>query len=100
MEPELDTTTALVPNSATCSEFLPLTELAPALAASTDREVPTYHKLWQNVVNGRIVARKINGRYHVRRADLVAIAATLGLTPSEDHPAPAGKAAADRMIAA
>lgn len=39
-----------------------------------------YRKLYDKVLEGRVPVEQVNGRYQVNRADLPAIAATLGLS--------------------
>jgi hypothetical protein len=63
------------------TEMVALSALPRNLAALTGGEVPTYRKLWSLTVDGRLPAVQINGRYQVRRADLPAIAMSLGLKP-------------------
>jgi len=46
--------------------------------------VPTYRKLWTMVVDGRLPAEQVNGRYQVARASLPAIAALLGIAVPAD----------------
>jgi hypothetical protein len=60
-------------------EMIGLARLSPELRAMTVGEVPSYHKLWTYVADGRIPATLVNNRYQVRRSDLPGICATLGL---------------------
>ena len=61
-------------------ELEALTALPRELTALTGTQAPGYRRLWTEVVDGRIPAEQVNGRYQVRRTDLPAIAASLGMT--------------------
>ena len=67
----------------TNEEMVALSALPRELSAFTGQQAPNYRKMWTLVVDGLLPAMQVNGRYHVRRADLPAIAATLGLSPAE-----------------
>ena len=64
----------------TSVELIPLTRLSPELRELTGSVAPGYRRLWTLTVDGRITAEQVNGRYQVRRTDLPAIAASLGMT--------------------
>jgi hypothetical protein len=72
-----------------------LTEALPELAARgyTLPDDATHQKIWKGVVNGRIPAVKINGRYRLDTKGMDAAAVYLGLT------APAVSAAKPRKAA-
>jgi hypothetical protein len=59
-------------------EKVPLTKLPRELAALTGSS-PGYRQLWGMTVDGAIPAEQVNGRWHVARADVPAIATILGL---------------------
>ena len=65
------------------TDTLALTALPRELSAFTGQQAPSYRKLWTMVVDGLLPAEQISGRYRVRRADVPAIATTLGLSPAE-----------------
>ena len=69
-------------------EMVALTALPRELAALTGQPVPSYRKLWTMVVDGRLSATQVNGRYQVDRAGLPAICAVLGLPLKAAAPAP------------
>lgn len=62
-----------------------LTALPRELTALTGKQAPSYRKLWSLIVDGRVSANQVNGRYQVPRTDLPAIAVLLGLTAPEDN---------------
>ncbi len=63
---------------------IPLARLSPELAALTGQTPPSYRWLADTVRGGRLpqVVPDDNGRYYALRADLPAIAETLGLAPA------------------
>lgn len=79
-------------------EMVALTALPRELVALTGGEVPSYRKLWTMVVDGRLPAEQVNGRYQVRRSDIPEIAAKLGLIPAK--PVKAARKAQPALAAA
>lgn len=76
-------------------QTLLLADVPRELAALADGRTPTYQQVWGMAVNGRLPAEKVNGRYWVARADLPAIALSLGMRLKADaSPAKPRKAAA------
>ena len=70
-------------------EMVALTALPRELTALTGQQAPSYRALWTAVVDGHLPAEQVNRRYHVRRADLPAIAVKLGLGfPATPHEKP------------
>jgi len=61
---------------------IPLPRLPSALRELTNSEPPDYSRLWRMAVAGKFPTSMIGHRYHVYRADLPAIAAALGMTPT------------------
>ena len=59
-------------------ERVALTSLPRELASLTGTS-PSYRQLWSLTVDGAIPAEQANGRWHVARADIPAIATMLGL---------------------
>jgi hypothetical protein len=65
------------------TDLLPLTALARELRVRYGLETP-YSRLWRHVADGLIPAERSSGKWHVRRADLPKIAASLGYSaPAE-----------------
>jgi hypothetical protein len=60
-------------------DHLPLTRLPIALRDQTGLRPPTYYQLYMAVINGRISAEMVGGRYYFKESDVPAIAAQLGL---------------------
>jgi hypothetical protein len=56
---------------------VPLTQLSRELAALTGKPGPSYRKLYLQILDGRLPAVQINGRYEI---DLDVAAEVLGLT--------------------
>lgn len=83
----------------TNQEMVALTALSRELFALTGKQGPGHRKLWQLTVDGRLPAEQVNGRYHVRRADLPAIADMLGLTVPDDRSTPKASAPTRRRRA-
>ena len=63
-------------------ETVALTALPRELAALTGMQSPSYRQLWNLTVDGHLPAQQVNGRYQIRRVDLPAIAAALGMSPA------------------
>jgi len=63
-------------------EKVALTALPRDLNALTGSQSPSYRRLYFMVLDGRVPAQQVNGRYFVRRSDLPGIAAMLGMTRS------------------
>jgi hypothetical protein len=59
-------------------EKIALTRLSSELVALTGTS-PTYKQPWNLTVDGSIPAKQVNGRWHVARDDVPAIATKLGL---------------------
>jgi hypothetical protein len=59
-------------------EKVALTKLPRELVTLTGTS-PSYRQLWCLTVDGIIPAEQVNGRWHVARADVPAIATMLGL---------------------
>ncbi len=63
------------------NELIILTELATRLREAGFAAVPSYAKLYEAVLDGELVGlvEKARGRWHIRRADLEAVAKRLHL---------------------
>ena len=61
------------------TETMPPPAALRELAVLTGKAPPSYHSFWCGLATGRFPAEQVNGRYRIRRADLPAIAATLGM---------------------
>jgi len=84
----------------TNQEMVALTALSRELFALTGKQGPGHRKLWQLTVDGRLPAEQVNGRHYVRRADLLAIASTLGLSAPDDLSTPKASAPTRRRRSA
>lgn len=62
------------------SDSIRLSHLARELARLTPDPVPGHRKLHQLVLDARVPAEMVNGRWHVSRDDLPVIATRLGLS--------------------
>jgi hypothetical protein len=78
-------------------ESEPLSKLSRELQAFTGKPAPGYRALYNHVLDGRLPAEQVNGRWYWHRIDLPAIAAALGLAAPID---PASKPAKHRKPAA
>lgn len=65
-------------------DTLGLAALPRELSALTGKPSPSYRQLYNMTLNGRLPAEQVNGRYQPRRADLPAIAISLGLMPADN----------------
>ncbi len=61
------------------AEWLQLAALPRELSGLIEGHPPSYRRVYNMVLDARIPATLVNGRWTVRRDDLPAIAATLGL---------------------
>jgi hypothetical protein len=59
--------------------LIPLPQLPRELTAHTGQQAPSYRRLYTLVLDGRLPATQVNGRHHVRAADVPAIVEALGL---------------------
>ena len=66
-------------------QTIPLSLTSRELARRFGGSAPAYRRLYELVLDGKLPAEQVNGRWFVDEADLPAIAATLGLT--ENHQA-------------
>lgn len=82
--------------------LIPLAHLSRELTEATGRPAPSYRSLYSRVLDGHLPAVQENGRWYIRRADLLKAAAALGVldTPpkrrqskSQDLPSNAAVAA-------
>jgi ferric-dicitrate binding protein FerR (iron transport regulator) len=64
--------------------LIPLPKAPAALEARGAKPVPRYRHLYNLVLDRRIPAQQINGRWHVDDADLPAIARALGASLPAD----------------
>jgi hypothetical protein len=60
------------------SSRVPLTALSRELAALTGKPAPSYRKLYVAILDGKLPAEQVDGRYLV---DVQVAAQALGLTP-------------------
>lgn len=73
----------------TNQETVALTALPRELATLTGKPSPSYRRLYSLTLDGSLPAEQDNGRWFVRRTDLPAIAAMLGLAAPESAKAAA-----------
>ena len=75
--------TSISTNTTPPPDLLPLSGVLPDFAnrGFSIPEQVTYQAMWRAVANGRLPAQQVSGRYRVRRSDLPAYAAFLGLVP-------------------
>lgn len=66
------------------SDVFGLTALPRELTALTGKPSPSYRRLYNLTVDGRLPAEQVKGRYQLRRTDLPAIAVSLGLMQVDD----------------
>lgn len=59
--------------------LIPLSNVPRAIQVSTGKPGPEYRRCYVAVIDGRIPAVQINGRWFVQQADLPTVAHTLGI---------------------
>jgi hypothetical protein len=64
-------------------QTIPLSQTSRELSRRFGGSAPAYRQLYELILDGKLPAEQVNGRWFVDEADLPAIAATLGMT--EDH---------------
>ncbi len=66
-----------------------LTDVSQMLVSQTGQVAPhrSYQRLWAAIVDGRLQAAKVSGRWRVRREDLPVAAKILGMTDVAAEPA-------------
>ena len=74
----------------TTPDKIALATLPRELAAFTGQPAPDYRTVYNRTLSGKFPAEQINGRWHVRRSDLPAVAAALGFEAKATE-APASK---------
>ncbi len=62
------------------AETFPFTELPRELAEFSGQKPPKYRQLYNSALDGDLPVERRNGRLHVRKTDVPAIAQLLGLT--------------------
>ncbi len=66
--------------------LISIAHLCPQLDAAYSGALPSYRRLYFDVLSGKIPAENINGRWFVRRSDLPAIGKAFGMTPKVTAP--------------
>jgi len=61
--------------------LIPTPDLARELEAYTGRQPPKYRVLYNLIIDGRLPALKVRGRWFVRRDELAQVAEMLGMIP-------------------
>ncbi len=75
--------------SSTLSDSIPLCRLPAVLRDLVGATAPSYRALYSAVLDGRVRTHQHNGRHHLSRADVAAVAREFGLRlPDDDEPQP------------